>query len=390
MTASESARIVAVLQGYDLGGSVPSACRLQLEALAPHYPCLLITDAGAAPQEAPCPVLRLRPIQVRWLRRFAHVPQQALFIAAVAWHALRCLRQQPPHLLIFHSHPPTALLSPLLHRVLRCRVLMVMHGDISDRPAGTYDPRLTWWYRIHTPAAYRRTDAVLALSPYMAQLAIKGGAGADQVHLVPNGVDAAEIGLGATPEPLDPGSCNLLFIGRLEHNKGIDLLLEAFCQIAGLLPQLSLTCIGSADARTGLAPLQQSIAAAGLEARVQWLPPQPRQQLGAFYRQAAIVVVPSRSETQSTVVMEAMAAGRAVVASVTGGNPMLVAEGSTGLLFRPGDAADLARCLQQALQSPERLRAMGLAGHERQRQHFSRQASQEALLRCIAELLSCR
>ena len=385
MAATDRQRIVAVLQGFDLGGSVAAACVHQLEALAPRYDCRLLSDRGPVQQPCSIPVERLRVTELRVLRRFAHVPYQALFAARVGWHLLRANRRTSPHLVIFHSHPPTALLAPLLRRFLGCRVLMVMHGDIHDRPAGTYDPRLTWWYRVNTTAAYRRSDAVLALSPYMARMALK--AGAPTVHLVPNGVDASEIGLGPDAQPHIADPQHLLFVGRLEGNKGIDLLLEAFCRLGSHWSRLQLTCIGSADPRTGLEPLQNQLKAHHLSERVHWLAPLPRQQLGPHYRTAALVVVPSRSETQSTVIMEAMAAGRAVLASDTGGNPMLVDHGTTGLLFRTGDAIHLAECIEELLAAPQRLAAMGLAAQQRQQQRFSRQASRQALLRCIDALL---
>ena len=387
MPASERQRIVAVLQGFDQGGSVAAACTRQLEALATRYDCRLISDRGPVEQACAVPVERLRVSELRLLRRFAHVPCQVLFAAQVGWHLLRRHRKPAPHLVIFHSHPPTALLALLLRRFLGCRVLMVMHGDIHDRPAGTYDARLTWWYRINTAPAYRRSDVVLALSPYMARMAVQAGARAEVVHLVPNGVDAAEIGLGPELQPASAEKQTLLFVGRLEGNKGIDLLLVAFCRLAAQWPRLQLTCIGSADPRTGLEPLQQQLRGAQLSDRVHWLPPQPREQLGAHYCAAALVVVPSRSETQSTVIMEAMAAGRAVLASDTGGNPMLVEQGVTGLLFRSGDAAHLAECLQELLEAPQQLAAMGQAGQQRQQLLFSRQASRQSLLRCIDSLL---
>ena len=387
MPAAERSCILAVLQGFDQGGSVAAACAHQLAALADRYDCRLISDRGPQPHPCAVPVERLPVPELRALRRFAHVPRQALFIAWVGWHLWRWHRRRPPQLVIVHSHPPAALLAPLLHRCLGCRLLLVMHGDIHDRPPGTYDPRLTWWYRINTAAAYRRSDAVLALSPYMGDLAVQRGARPDAVRLVPNGVDAAEIGLDADPPACSVEGQRLLFIGRLEFNKGIDLLLEAFGRLAPHWPGLELTCIGSADPRTGLEPLQQQMSVANLSERVQWLPPLPRAELGNHYRAAAIVVVPSRSETQSTVIMEAMAAGRAVLASATGGNPMLVEQSVSGLLFRSGDAAHLGDCLQDLLADPPRLAAMGQAGLERQRRLFSRQASRQALRRCIDDLL---
>ncbi|MFM8604744.1 MAG: glycosyltransferase, partial [Cyanobium sp.] len=217
-------RVVAVLQGLSEGGAVASCCLNQLIALATEHHCRLISDglpAAALPQALSLECLRVP--RLRWLRRYAHVPRQILFIAMAG--VTLCVQRPRRHvdLVLFHSHPPTALLAPLLRRVLGCRVVMVMHGDIFDRPRGTYDPRLTWWYRVCTSAAYRRADAVLALSPYMASLAVQRGARPERLHLVPNGVDAEEIGL-QHPWPLPQGQ-ELLFVGRLEHNKGLDLLL---------------------------------------------------------------------------------------------------------------------------------------------------------------------
>jgi glycosyltransferase involved in cell wall biosynthesis len=260
---------------------------------------------------------------------------------------------------------------------------MVMHGDIFDRPRGTYDARLTWWYRICTAPAYRRADAVLALSPYMACLAIHGGADPQHVHMAPNGVDLAEIGLMESTTP--PRDSNLLFVGRLEFNKGIDLLLHAFVELAHRHPTLRLTCIGSPHPAI-LTPWQQQLHAEGLDSRVRFLSPQPRHALGAFYAESALVVIPSRSETQSTVAMEAMAAGRAVLASNTGGNPMLVDEPITGLLFRNGDATDLAAQLHRLISEPEMMMAMGRAGAERHQALFTRQQSGERLRACIERI----
>ena len=390
MASAEGPRIVAVLQGFDLGGSVPSVCSQQLDALSSRYACSLITDRSSLPAPAPCSVERLAVPELRWLRRYAHVPRQLLFALVAAAHLWLHHRRHPPALVIVHSHPLAALLAPVLKRLLGCRLLMVMHGDINDRPSGTYDPRLTWWYRVNTSPAYRRSDAILALSPYMARLAVAGGAHPERIHLVPNAVDPADIGLDGDllEDAADP--YHLLFIGRWEANKGIDLLLAAFIQLAPQLPQLTLTCIGCPDPRTGLAALQRPLEAAGLAERVSWLPQLPRQQLGNHYRHAGLVVVPSRSETQSTVIMEAMAAARAVLASDTGGNPMLVDSGTTGLLFRNGDPADLASRLEELLASPDRVQAMGLAGQRRQRDLFSRQVWQQALLRSVDQMLASR
>ena len=83
-------------------------------------------------------------------------------------------------------------------------------------------------------------------------------------------------------------------------------------------------------------------------------------------RSARVVVVPSIvGDACPTVVLEAMAAGRPVVGAASGGIPELVAEGSTGLLVPPGDAASLAGAMASLLASPAETSEMGRRGLER-------------------------
>lgn len=276
-------------------------------------------------------------------------------------------RKQRLDLVVMHSHPITALLANPLKRK-GIRTAMVMHGDIFDRPSNTYDSRLTLWYKFTTPKAYAHCTGVLALSPYMASLAHRGGAPVDRVHLTPNGVDPEEIGLSPTdfsePNIISPKN---LFIGRIEYNKGPDLLVEAFCRLINRWPNLELHCIGApvsprferrllAQLRDhGVRILTAHTKEAQTGAKVRFTPFVPRKALGSQYIDSAIVVVPSRSETLSTVTMEAMAAGRVVVASDTGGNPMLIDNAVTGLLFRNGDAHSLAKSFTDLLSSPEKI-----------------------------------
>jgi glycosyltransferase involved in cell wall biosynthesis len=88
-----------------------------------------------------------------------------------------------------------------------------------------------------------------------------------------------------------------------------------------------------------------------------------------------IFVVSSRSEGLSNSLMEAMACGCCVVASRTGGNPELVQHGETGLLFTPGDSADLGRQLTSLVESPETRHRFAAAGSRYVRQNFSRAVS---------------
>ena len=91
----------------------------------------------------------------------------------------------------------------------------------------------------------------------------------------------------------------------------------------------------------------------------------PKDELLKQYRTAALCVVPSLWDNSPNTVYEAMAAGRAVVASRVGGIPELVADGETGLLTPPGDAGALADAITALLLDPDRRQAMGEAGRRR-------------------------
>ena len=383
------------------------SCLQQARILSRDYSITLLTDTSSGGPAAGSTItadgLRVRRLTLpalRWLHRLAHVPRQWLFLLAVSWQLLGpgqrgrgqrgrgplepCARR--PAAVIMHSHPAAAMLAVPLRRLLAARSILVVHGDIFERPADTYDRRLTAWYRWATPRAYRQVDGVLSLSPAMSDLVRRWRGNRGGVHLVPNAINPAEIGLSEAAQPPLPEPTDLLFVGRIEPVKGIDVLLRAVALLRQAHPNLTLRCLGSI-APTYRAALQQLIEELAVADALHWQGAVPREQLGRHYRSCQVLVVPSRSEPQATVILEGMAASCAIVASDVGGNPMMIESGRSGLLVPPADPRALASSIDRLLRDPELRRQLGTAAEERCRGQFSLNAVAPKLRKAVAEIL---
>ena len=146
-------------------------------------------------------------------------------------------------------------------------------------------------------------------------------------------------------------------MGRLVKQKGFDVLIEAWKRAE--LGQFDLILAGDGPELAALKEL------AGDTKSVHFWGRAGRADVVRLLRGCAWFVLPSRVEPQGIVNLEAMAAGRAVIASRTGGVPEIVLDGETGLLVPSEDAQALAVALQQMADQPRQRAALGAAGLER-------------------------
>lgn len=175
----------------------------------------------------------------------------------------------------------------------------------------------------------------------------------------------------------------LLFVGRLRHYKGVNVLIEAM----GQLPDATALIVGVGPFA---AAWQQQVGAAGLHDRVHFLGEQPDAALAALYHAADIFVLPStnRAETFGLVQVEAMASGRPVICTELGtGTSYVNQHGVTGLVVPPNDPAALAAAARQLLADPQLRASMGEAGRQRAQQAFSIDAMLDRMLEFYAEAL---
>ncbi len=159
------------------------------------------------------------------------------------------------------------------------------------------------------------------------------------VVAIPNAVPDVPLGPG------DPGAHKLIAAGRLEPQKGFDLLLEAFATIASKHPDWTLDIFGKGTRRESLG---KAVADLGLGGQVTINVPTDR--LGERMRDASVFVLSSRYEGFPIVLLEAMAAGLVVVSfdCPTGPNE-IVADGTTGLLVPAEDVPALAAALDRVM-----------------------------------------
>ncbi|HWC83242.1 MAG TPA: glycosyltransferase [Pseudonocardiaceae bacterium] len=170
------------------------------------------------------------------------------------------------------------------------------------------------------------------------------------------GVDLDRLGAGAGT----PTGRTVLFVGRLDQEKRVSDLLHALA----LLPErldVRVELVGDGSCRAELEVLAQRL---GVADRVRFHGFVSETELLAAHARSAVFCMPGVAELQSIATMEAMAAGRPVVAADAVALPHLVRPGRNGWLFPPGDAAALAAALIRLFDEPGALSRMGAASRE--------------------------
>lgn len=206
------------------------------------------------------------------------------------------------------------------------------------RPAG----RLAW---VRQHAAIKRVcKDRLCLAHGESLQKIAAGYGANAVNLPSGSLSRSDV----QPIARDRRPQRLLFVGRIDPEKGLDVLLRALATLEDL--DLDLTIVGwsTGDLRQRLENLALVL---GIDQRVRFVGAIGHgPELFELYRHSDVFVLPSISEGTPRVLGEAMAFGLPVVTTRAGGIPDLIEQRRTGLLTTPGDVDDLARALRTVIQ----------------------------------------
>jgi glycosyltransferase involved in cell wall biosynthesis len=230
--------------------------------------------------------------------------------------------------------------------------------------------------------AWALAQADRLISPSAALAASFTNAGAvdrARLEIISNGIDLAPF--RTLTRRLGGGPLRFVCIAYLGEHKGIPDLLQAAARLAAdpdLAGRWSLTIAGDGHLRP---QLEAEIASGRLGDGVTYLGRVPRERVIAELAATDVIILPSRwPENEPVVLLEAIAAGVAQLATATGGMPDLVQQGITGELVPPGDPEALAGAMAAYVCDPGRARRQGEANLAR-RDHFSEEAAVNAIER---------
>jgi len=249
---------------------------------------------------------------------------------------------------IVHAHSFGAgVITRILRFGRRPRVLFCPHGWAFSMQVS---PNVRRFIVAVERYLARAADRILLISPHERDVAVEAGLPERKLVVINNAIAAAPPAVA--PAQWDDARIKLLFVGRLDRQKGLDLLLEA---IAGLGDRYALRIVGQAVLSTGTgSPTPDFVEYVG------W---RDRNGVVAEMMAADAIIVPSRWEGFGLVAIEAMRVRRAVIASTAGGLNDILDGGRYGVSFPANDAAALRRTLETL--DPATLPEWGERGHAR-------------------------
>ena len=323
---------------------------------------------------------QVRVVEAGCLGQLVYAPISPAF----PWQLARLLREFKPDVLHLHLPNTSAFFALLLPAARRIPWIVHWHADIP-LDSGSRALRLAYpLYRPWEQALLRHATAIIATSPNYRDASQALAPWRNKVSVIP-------LGLEASAEPAAPPATTLarpaqglkvLAVGRLSHYKGFDVLLRALA----LVPEASLLLIGSGEEGERLRAL---VVELGLHDRVRLAGHVDDATLSLAYAQADAFCLPSldRAEAFGLVLLEAMRAGLAIIASAIPGSGVGYVLGDAALMTPPGDVDALARGLRTLAHDAARRTHLAAAGHARWHDHFTPAQTTPSLLALYRQVL---
>src|ERR1700692_2794204 len=362
--------VLLMARGLGLGGSegqmTEVAKALDRSLFEPHVGCF--RPEGLRGKE-----LQAAGVPIAHFPVYSFVSPGAL---SGAWQLARYIRRHKIRLVLTYDYPLTVFAVPVAH---------FFTSAIALSSARCHRDLIPSNYLKLIRRTDRLVDAIVVNCEFLRRhLEQDENVPAGRVQLCYNGIDLKQFQAGTSPRPtaLPPDVLVIGVVCALRPEKGLSTLLKAFAEVRKSRAGLKLAIVGSGPMRE---PLQAEARALGIWDDCVFEP--STSLVTEWLRAIDIFVLPSLSEAFSNSLMEAMACGCCAVASNVGGNPELVRDGETGLLFEARDPAGLASALRTLIENEPLRRRLRTAGARMLHERFSIQASAERMGEIFAQLI---
>jgi glycosyltransferase involved in cell wall biosynthesis len=366
--------VLLMARRLDLGGSerqmAEMAKALDRSRFEPHVGCLRPEGLrGTELKAAGVPI--------------AHFPVHSYASSSTisgAWQLVRYIRRHKIRLVYTCDYPLTVFAVPVARFFTSAIVVS------STRSHRELIPRN---YLKLVRMTDRLVDAIVVNCEFLRRHLVKDeNVSPRRIELCYNGIDLEEFRRLDTPRAaaLPPDAVVIGVVCVLRPEKGLSTLLQAFARLRNLgVKRVKLAIVGSGQMRN---PLEAEARALGIWEDCVFAP--ATNAVAEWLSAIDIFVLPSLSEALSNSLMEAMASGCCSVASNVGGNPELIRDRETGLLFEPRDAAGLSDVLRTLVEDESFRRRLAAAGQRMVREHFSIRLSSQRMGEIFAKLIEGR
>ena len=361
----------------------------------------MITDLDPGGAERALVSLAVRLNQERWRPAVFCLDKPGFLVDSLVQANVAC------ECLGVHPHNPLKAVACLAKGLRRFKPLLVQsfmfHANLAARLAAPWarfpwvigglrvaERQKLWHLTLDHLTAWLSPGSVCVSSGVMRFSRDVARLDPARLTVIPNGIEIAAFD-AAVPVPRSilgiPDHAHLvLYVGRLDQQKGLPDLLTAAELVIALKPDWHLALAGDGPSRDWL--LGHIASRPILSGHVHWLG--HRDDIPSVLKSADVLVHASLWEGMPNSVLEAMAAGLAVVGTTVEGTEDLVVPGQTGWLIAPHDPVALAHVLMEAAESPDRLKRFGQAGRLRALEQFALQTTVAAYERLWAGVLGYR
>jgi len=302
-------------------------------------------------------------------------------LLAATLELIRLLKQHQIQILCAHGHK-ARMLGWFAAKYLRIPIVGISHGWTGeDKKVQIYE-RIDKWM-------HQRMDHIVCVSQGQAEKVLRFGTPASRVSVIYNAVRTdrfdvpSDISFRHRLEAMFPQKPKLIVgaAGRLSPEKGFDILVTAADMLLKSGLDVGIVLFGEGVLRE---PLQKQIGALGISSHVTLAG--FTDQLDQFMPHFDLFVQSSHTEGMPSVLLEAMSARTAVVATQVGGTGALIVEDSTGLMVPPNDPQALAAAMQKILSNDDLRRIIGENGRNRVEREFALETQIETYWELLCRL----